>query len=142
MKMMVWTKLGWGALLLAGTCGMALVAPAQAAGPKGGELWEITTSMEMPGMPFAIPPTTVRQCIADNAGPYQAQEGEKCDTVTQSLSGNTLTWQVKCSGTQGKMELAGVSTYVGDTMDSKVKMKSENGDMSLHVTGKKLGACK
>lgn len=142
MKMNRRISLGVGSLLLAGSIFLALTGSAAAAGPKSGEEWEIKTTLEMPGMPFAIPPTVIRQCIADKDVPYQAKSDEKCETVYKNFSGNTLSWQVKCTGRDGKMEMTGTTTYSGNTMDSKVKMKSSQGDMSMHMTGKKLGPCK
>jgi len=143
MKMTLRTYRGLGALLLLGAGLLAFAGPAAAAGPKAGDEWELKTTMEMPGLPFAIPPTVVRQCIEDNKSvPYQEKKGEKCDTVYKNTSGNTLSWKVVCDSKDGKMEMTGESTYSGDTMDSKVKMKSKQGDMSMHMTGKKLGVCK
>ncbi|NTV15086.1 MAG: DUF3617 family protein [Desulfobulbaceae bacterium] len=133
---------GLTALLLLGSGLLLAAAPATAAGPKNGEEWELKTTMEMPGLPFAIPPTVVRQCIEDKAVPYQQQEGEKCETVYKNFSGNTLKWRMVCTGKDGKMEMTGESTYSGNTMDSRIKMKSSQGDMAMHMTGKKLGPCK
>ncbi len=142
MKMTLRIYRGLGALLLSGACVLAYVAPVAAAGPKSGDEWELKTTMEMPGLPFAIPPTVIRQCIEEKAVPYQEKKGEKCETIYKNVSGNTLNWQVVCTGKDGKMEMTGVSSYSGDTMDTKIKMKSKQGDMSMHMTGKKLGVCK
>jgi hypothetical protein len=142
MKMTMLNFRGLGPLLLLGAGVVLAAAPALAAGPKAGDEWELKTTMEMPGLPFAIPPTVVRQCIEDKAVPYQEKQGEKCETVYKNMSGNTLNWQVVCTGKDGKMEMTGVTTYTGDTMDNKIKMKSKQGDMSMHMTGKKLGPCK
>lgn len=142
MKTTLLNNRGLGFLLLMGACWLGSVGPAVAAGPKSGAEWEIKTSMEMPGMPFAIPPTVIRQCIEDKAVPYQEKKGEKCETVYKNVSGNTLSWKVVCDSKDGKMEMTGETSYTGDTMDSKVKMKSKQGDMSMHMTGKKMGACK
>lgn len=142
MKMTLRIYRGMGALLLLGAGVLAFAGPVAAAGPKAGDEWELKTTMEMPGMPFAIPPTVTRQCIEDKGVPYQGKSDEKCETVYKNVSGNTLKWQVVCTGKDGKMEMTGESTYTGNTMDSKVKMKSQHGDMSMHMTGKKLGACK
>lgn len=142
MKKMLRIGRSCGALLLSGACLLTWVGPAVAGPPKSGEEWELKTTMEMPGMPFAIPPTVVRQCIADKDVPYQGRKDEKCETVYKNVSGNTLKWQVVCDGKEGRMEVTGETSYAGNTMDSKIKMKSRQGDMSMHMTGKKLGACK
>ena len=143
MKMMSLTYWGLATLLLSGACALAFVGPASAAEPKVGEEWEMRTTLEMPGMPFSIPPTVVHQCIeSKDTVPYQEKKGEKCVTIYKNMSGNALNWQVVCNGKDGKMEMTGVSVYNGDTMDSKIKVKGKRGDMSMHMTGKKLGPCK
>lgn len=143
MKMTLRTYRLLATLLLWGAYAVTFVGPAAAAGPKSGEEWEMRTTVEMPGMPFAIPPTVVRQCIEDKGTvPYQENKGEKCVTIYKNVSGNTLSWQLVCNGKDGKTELTGVSIYNGNIMDSKIKMKSKRGNMSMHMTGKKMGACK
>jgi len=104
--------------------------------------WEITTSFEIPGMPFAMPPSVVRQCLDEDAVPYQAQENEKCETISKNASGNSITWHVRCVSDDGPVEINGVTSYADDTMDSKVRMTGARGDMSMHMTGKKSGPCK
>lgn len=143
MRMTLRTYRGLATLLLSVVCALTFVGPAAAAEPKVGDEWEMRTTMEMPGMPYAIPPTVVHQCIENKeAVPYQGKKGERCVTIYKNLSGNALNWQVVCNGKDGKMELTGISIYNGDTMDSKIKAKSKRGDMSMHMTGKKLGVCK
>ena len=143
MKMTFRSYLGLGTLLLAGALVVTSAGLAAAAGPKGGDEWEIKTTMEMPGLPFALPPTVIRQCLEDKAVPYQGKKDEKCDTVYKNMSGNTLSWQVVCDTKDGKMEMTGETSYSNDSMDSKMKMKSKKGgDISMHMTGKKLGPCK
>jgi hypothetical protein len=104
--------------------------------------WEITTTMEIPGMPFAMPPSVIRQCLESQDVPYHENKDEKCKVVSKDISGDTMTWKVVCDGPEGKTEMTGVSKYTGDTMDTKAQMKSSDGDFSMHMTGKRLGPCK
>ncbi|MFO7605024.1 MAG: DUF3617 family protein [Desulfurivibrionaceae bacterium] len=103
--------------------------------------WEITTTVEIPGMPFAMPPTTFRHCLEENGVPYQAGDGEECETISREVSGDTVSWRISCRGEEGLIEMTGVTTYTGDNMDSQVKMQSEDGEMSMHMTGRRLGSC-
>jgi hypothetical protein len=133
-----------GLLLVVGICLFAIagvICPAGSAQAQSSE-WEISTTMEIPGMPFAMPPNTFRHCMDDHGVPYQQNEGEECSTVSKKVSGDTVTWQIKCEGEDGPVEMSGVSTYTGSHMNSKVKMKSRHGEVSMHMTGKKLGPCK
>jgi hypothetical protein len=90
-----------------------------------GEYWEITTKMDMPGMPMAMPATTVKVCIpkgAERDPKYTAGKG--CVISDVKTSGNKTSWSMRCdqegqimsgtgemSGTpdnsQGKMHLVG-----------------------------------
>lgn len=93
-------------------------------------------------MPIAMPPNTFHHCLDDNAVPYQESEDQKCETVSKKVSGNTVTWKISCQGEDGPTEMEGVTKYTDSSMDSQVKMKSKHGEMNMHMTGKKLGACK
>ncbi len=44
---------------------IAVLSPWAVAAP--GEYWEVTVKMEMPGMPFAMPATSTKICIAKGA---------------------------------------------------------------------------
>lgn len=139
MKMTLRSCRGLGALLLSGACLLFSAGPVAA---RPGAEWEIKSTMEMPGMPFTIPPSITRQCLEDKAVPYQGKGDEKCETVYTQVTGNTVSWQIVCGTGGRKMEMTGETTYTGNTMDSKVKMKGQQGDMTMRMTGKKLGSCK
>ncbi|MFN2365364.1 MAG: DUF3617 domain-containing protein [Desulfurivibrionaceae bacterium] len=128
---------GLAILLLIGV--FLLPAGSAAAGQRAE--WEITTTMEIPGMPFAMPPNTFRHCLEENGVPYQAGDGEECETISREVSGDTVSWRISCRGEDGRIEMTGVTTYTGDNMDSQVKMQSEDGEMSMHMTGRRLGSC-
>ena len=128
-----------GVLLLSA---VLTVWPAGSARADNGSEWEMTTVMEIPGMPFAMPPTVRRQCLQDQAVPYRDNEDQNCKVVTKNKSGDAMNWKLVCDGPDGKSEMTGVTRYTGDTMDSKIHVKGDQGEMSIHTTGKKLGSCK
>jgi hypothetical protein len=121
--------------------GVFLLPAGNAAAGQKAE-WEITTTMEIPGMPFAMPSNVMRQCLEDQGVPYQESDVEECEVVSKNVSGNTINWKVVCEGREGKSEMTGVSTYTGDTMETRVRMLSSAGDISMHMTGKRLGPCR
>ena len=104
--------------------------------------WEISTTMEIPGMPFALPPSTLRHCLDDYGLPYQSGDNEECETISKKVSGDTITWQISCMGEDGRVEMQGTTRYSGDTMDTRVQMTGGQGDMAMHMTGRRLGPCK
>ena len=114
-------------------------------------LWEITTKMEIEGMPMKMPPRKHTQCLTNKnmlktmVPKEQAQE-EECKITDQKISGNTVTWAMKCSG-EDAMEITGKTTYHGDTWEGTSTRRSndpDEGKMKIinHVSGKRLGECK
>src|SRR4030065_2509687 len=61
-------------------CALFVGALSTAAVGAPGEWWEVTAKMEMPGMPFAMPATTTKVCIAKGAvsDPHQSMQDKEC----------------------------------------------------------------
>jgi len=111
-------------------------------------LWEITSSMEMPGMP-AMPPMKHTQCLTRKDMVPQSQEKNQDCKITQTgQSGNTVTWSMKCSGEVGAMEGTGKVTYSGDTFQGAMTMSmpapEQGGKMQMtqQMKGRRIGNCK
>lgn len=123
------------------------------AGPNMKEgKWEITTTMkmQMPGMPFNMPPRTTKhtQCITkENMLPETKQNSEEeCKMKNRKIKGNTITWVIECKGPEGTTRGEGKITYKGDTFKGIMKMKMEGGEMSgmelvHHMNGRWIGDC-
>jgi hypothetical protein len=119
----------------------ALLAPAFAAAEtEPGEEWEQTTQMEMKGMPFAMPATTYKFCkpTGDWSEPPAARKDADCKTTEVKRSGNTMKWKVVCTGEE-KMEGEGEMTWSGQSYTGKMDMHMAQGDMSMKMSGKRLG---
>ncbi len=57
---------------------------------KPGE-WEIQVKMQMPGMPFPMPPATVKQCLTpDEPAPNPKVENQECAVEDLEIVGNTF----------------------------------------------------
>lgn len=111
-------------------------------------LWEITSSIEMPGMP-AMAPMKNTQCLTKKDLVPQSQEKSQDCKITQTgMSGNTVTWTMKCSGEGGEVEGTGKITYSGDTFQGTMTMNIQNPgqggkmQMTQHMTGHRIGNCK
>lgn len=114
-------------------------------------LWEITTRMEMQGMPMKMPPRKHTQCLTKNnmlktMVPREQDEEEDCKITDTKISGNTVTWIMKCKG-EGAMEVTGRTTYHGDTFEGTMTMISndpDEGKMKIinHISGRRIGECK
>jgi hypothetical protein len=113
-------------------------------------LWEITTKMEMQGMPMQMPARKHTQCLTKKnmpktMVPKEQDQDEECKITDQKVSGNTVTWTMKCSG-KDAMEVAGKTTYHGDTFEGTITMISndpDEGKMKIinHISGKRIGEC-
>jgi hypothetical protein len=110
-------------------------------------LWEITTQVEIKGMPQSIPPATVRQCITKNdAVPQNKDKSYECKTTAQNMSGNTVSYTVECKGKEGEMQTSGTTTYTDNSMNGtsttnfKIKGQPEM-RMANKIKGKYIGVC-
>ncbi len=110
-------------------------------------LWETTVVTSMPGMPFAPPPVTSRNCVTeDNLVPQSQDPSADCKIDKQSISGNTLSWSIQCNS-QGMHTVShGSITYSGNSFSgsSQISMKGGpmgNMEMSQTLSGRRLGNC-
>lgn len=131
--------------------GILLITSLSIAGPnmQPGQ-WEITTTIEMPGMPMKMPPMTTTQCLTkDNLVPKQPSRpgvNQPCEITNSGVNGDTVSWNMRCAD-EGKTEGHGEITYHGDTFEGVIKMISGISgkgrmQMTLHMKGKRIGECK
>jgi Protein of unknown function (DUF3617) len=109
------------------------------------ELWEVSTKMEMPGMPFAMPAQTQKICMQkghendpNNAVPKNKEQDCKMSDV--KISGNKSSWKMKCDGKE-PMTGEGEITRGKDSYTGKMNMHTKDGDMTMAYSGKKVGSC-
>ena len=121
----------------------ALIIPtvASAATPMRDGYWEMTTTMEMPGMPAQIPPTQMRHCftgedVRDYKKAITAAEG--CTITDLKESGNKISWKMNC---EGAGESTGTTVFNGDAFETTMTMQAEGMDMTVNVKAKRLGEC-
>jgi len=108
-------------------------------------MWEMTSTMEMEGAPAGMPkmpPMTYRQCLTkDKMIPSQQNKEKNCEILEQDVSGDTVTWKMRCSAGGLVSEMSGSSTYSGDTMEGNSQVTMQGMKMTSHVTGKRIGDC-
>lgn len=117
--------------------------PALAADTMKPGLWEITTTMEMPGMPFQPPPQTVRHCYTpEDIKEQPVPTDEQCKVTDLQTVGNKVRWKVECRGeASGKGD--GEITYLGDSAyEGKSRMQTQGMTMSTRYKARRLGNCK
>ena len=107
--------------------------------------WQITVQMEMPGMPFKMPPITTSHCITQEdleKDPQSAIPKDKksdCKIGEYKVNGKTVTWTVDCPKQKSTGE--GEITFTDESYTGTMKLKSEETEIVSKYTGKFLGAC-
>ena len=130
-----------GRLLTASSFLLVAFAPARADDPPG-VLWESTSQMIMPGMPFSPPPNKVKFCAAANSSqPPPAPPGQTCTVSNMQRSGSKVTWDTQCTG---EMEMTGHGeiNYEGeDSYTGEINFTAEGMTVTTRLSGKKIGTC-
>ena len=105
--------------------------------------WEITTKVEMTGG-MDMPSHKSTQCLTnDEIVPQNTQPGQECVVTKTKISGNTVTWNMECSGAQGEMKGNGTISYKGDTFEGEMVMDIPMANMKItnKMSGRRIGNC-
>jgi hypothetical protein len=124
----------------------ALLVPAAAFAAEGMRdgLWQVTTQMEMPGMPMKMPPTVMKHCYTKNDVTDQKKiisNDKNCTVTDLKTSGTKVTWKMKCTG-ENAATMTGETVFGKDSYSSLMKMNSNGQKMIMKVQGTRLGNCK
>jgi hypothetical protein len=105
--------------------------------------WELTSTMEMPGMPMKMAPTTIKHCYTKEDVKDQKKTistDKNCTVTDLKQSGNKVTWKMKCTG-KNAGDFSGETVYKGDAYDSTMMMQTNGRTMNMEVKAKRLGNC-
>lgn len=117
-------------------------------------LWEITMTMEMPGMPadmpFAGQPIKMTHCYTkkdiEDSKNTVPQSDENCKITSYKLSANKAAWAVECKGKDGDMSGTGEIFYKGNNYEAAIKMQIKDGkdtmQMMQRIKAHRIGDCK
>ena len=110
-----------------------------------GELWEMSSSMSMPGMPAGmIPAQTQQVCQGKNFDrtPGQERDRSKCTISNMKQSPTRITYDIKCEGNPPTTGSADYQFEANRTrMKGTMRMVTKDGEMTMQMSGRKLGAC-
>lgn len=118
------------------------IQPALAAGD--GEWWEISTQMEMEGMPAMPAGQAVKFCRpkGDESKPVNSGDDKNCAITDLKQSGNTVRFKMACTG-KDAMTGSGEITSTANSFKQNIKMRAGGDGMVMVSTGKRIGgACK
>ncbi len=105
--------------------------------------WELTTTMDMPGMPVKMAPTKVKHCYTKEDVKDQKRvisTDKNCTVTDLKQSGNKVSWKMKCTGEHAGV-FSGETVFRGDAYDSTMKMQTQGQTMNMKVKAKRLGNC-
>jgi hypothetical protein len=125
---------------------LVLAIPTFAASPQKPGEWQITTEMDMPGMPMKMPPMTTKVCLtqADIDNPERSvpkvRDDQNCKVSDYKIDGNTVSWSMKCEGKK-PLTATGEIIFAGDSYTGSMKMKDGDREMSMKYSGKRTGEC-
>jgi hypothetical protein len=107
------------------------------------ELWDVTSKMEMPGMPMAMPAQTSRVCVEKNNEAIPKQDN--CTVLEAKTVGNKVTYRMACKDKNSDYIATGESMTSGGAYEGKMrmagKMEGQQMDMSMSYSGKRAGNC-
>jgi hypothetical protein len=116
-----------------------------AASAAPGEYWEVTSKMEMPGMPFAMPGTTTKVCIAKGGekDPGKSTGDKDCQATDVKTVGNKTIWKMRCDHDGDVMTGSGEQTTNANGYNGKMQFSSSSqkrgGNMTMVFSGKRVG---
>src|SRR5438067_4100086 len=115
------------------------LAFAHAAGSD--ELWEVSSQMNVPGMPAAMGAQKHQVCTekGDAKKAMSSKGSEKCELTDFKQTGNKVTMTMACP--DGTAVIENTYNAAHTEYNGTVKMTSKHGDMTMTMAGKKLGAC-
>lgn len=106
-------------------------------------LWEITTTVDMPGMPAGMmKPHVFSTCLSQKEAVPKGKNETDCTMKDVRTEGNTIHWTLVCKEATSK----GRITYAGDSYEGLTESTVRQGgkDMTIKTTmkGKYIGPCK
>lgn len=126
--------------------GLAFAAFSLNAFAVPGEYWEITSKMDMPGMPMAMPAQTSKVCLpkGGESDPSRTQDKDsKCDFTDVQHSGNIVKFKGTCVNGHGdKMKVSGETSHDANSFKTEMQMTGEGRgsmNMSMKTSGKRAG---
>lgn len=129
--------------ILSGLAMLGLLSSTAAMAAGSDELWEVSSTMEMPGMPMAMPGQTVKVCLkkGNEKDPNNAIPKDRdCKMIDVKVTGNKAIWKMKCEG-KSPMEGEGEMTRGEGSYSGKTVFRMKHGEMKMVYAGKRIGTC-
>lgn len=106
--------------------------------------WEVTTKTKVTGMDVDMPPITHTQCLTEaDLVPQSKEASKECQVSEIHQHGNTVSWEIICSGQGGQMVGTGKINYQGDSLYGTMDMNITGAGIQVKnfITGHRIGDC-
>lgn len=125
--------------VLAGCAAIVLAAGVHAQGSD--ELWEVSTQMNMAGLPPGMGGATQRVCRDKDPKkePASRKDMEGCKVTDMKESGNRFTMTMACP--QGTAVIDQTYNAARTEYKGTMRMTSRDGEMTMNMSGRKVGSC-
>jgi hypothetical protein len=126
-------------------CALLLTLPpflsSRVAAQTTGDLWEISTQMNIPGMPAGMGAQTQRVCQGDDPerSAAQSKDRQSCKVKDKKQTATRLTMTMVCA--EGTMTIDQQYNAAHTEFRGTMKMASKEGDMTMNTVGRKVGTC-
>lgn len=106
-----------------------------------GEFWEITSTMEMPDMPMAIPPQTIKVCMPKdhNLDFKKMNQDKDCKITNLKRSANKASFDITCNHDGEIMKGTAEYTLHGDTEEGTSHFTGKSHGHDMNMTQKSQG---
>lgn len=134
-------QLSRAAIALFSMAALAAASPVAAQGKD--DLWEVSSKMEMPGMPMAMPAQVNRVCVGKNRKDEDLiPRQDNCRVVDSKRTGNRLTYKMECTGNEPST-IVGDLTFGNNAYDGQMRMTMTrtNDTMNMALAGRRVGDC-
>ena len=109
--------------------------------------WEISFSLDIPGLPMKMKPITMTQCLSEEDAsdpnksfPSSGPKDQNCKVTDHKVEGNKVTWTAKCTGKTESIT-SGEMTIEGDSYEGVVTTSTGGQEAATKIKGKRLGDC-
>jgi hypothetical protein len=130
-----------GRIAATAALGMLALMPVRAEDPPPGILWDTSSQMVMEGMPFSMPPTKLKICMARVMTRPPPGGDQSCVNTNFVRTANKATWDMVCTGERpmtgtGEMTFDAQGNYTG-----AIHATSEGMTITINLAGTKVGTC-
>jgi len=105
--------------------------------------WEIRseTSMKMEGMSMPPMVSSSTYCLTREDPVPKSDKNKECKVVSHKVTGNKVSWRVKCKKGEGEGEITYRGTSYNGFMKTKMVEDGETMTMNMKMAGRYLGPC-